>query len=108
MTDNNMIDAFYGKTMLFPFSDGAMAGKTFELIFYQVGGVDLNSVEGATKSKPTHDTQSAAVKVAGGIFCGLLSGSLRIYAYRCPEPARKEYNLLCFKQQRVVSTKRHF
>jgi phenolic acid decarboxylase len=68
MTDERNIDSLYGKTLRLTFTDGAMAGKTYDHVFHKDGTVVFSAVDGATQGKPTSEKDSAAVKVADGIF----------------------------------------
>ena len=68
MTEKQKIDSLYGKTLRFTFTDGAMAGATYDHVFHQNGTVDFSAFDGATNGEPTHEKNSAAVKVADGVF----------------------------------------
>ena len=68
MTDERKLDSLYGKTLRFTFMDGAMAGVTYDHVFHQDGTVDFSVFDGVANGKPTHEKDSAAVKVADGIF----------------------------------------
>lgn len=68
MTNERKIDSLYGKTIRWTFTDGSVAGMTFEHTFYKNGTVRWRSIEETAKGKPTREKQSTAVKVADGIF----------------------------------------
>jgi phenolic acid decarboxylase len=68
MTQQSRIDSLYGKTLRWTFTDGPMAGATYDHTFHKDGTVDFRSVEGSKQGKPTHEKNAAAVKVADDVF----------------------------------------
>jgi phenolic acid decarboxylase len=68
MTMNQKIESLYDKTIRWTFTDGPMAGATYEHTFHKDGTVDFSSIDGSQKGKPTREKRAAAVKVADGVF----------------------------------------
>jgi hypothetical protein len=68
MTKKTEIDSLYGKTLRWTFTDGPMAGATYDHTFHKDGSVEFASVEGAEAGKPTRQKNAAAVKVADDVF----------------------------------------
>jgi hypothetical protein len=68
MTQQSKINTLYGKTLRWTFTDGPMAGATYDHTFHKNGTVDFRSVEESKPGKPTHEKNAAAVKVADDIF----------------------------------------
>jgi len=64
MAAKKKVESLYGKTIRWTFADGPTAGMTFEHVFHQDGTVDWKSLKG----EPTREKQSAATKVADGVF----------------------------------------
>ena len=68
MTTHAKIESLYGKPIQWTFTDGPMAGATYEHRFYQNGTVDFRAREGSEKGDWTHEKHAAAVKVADDVF----------------------------------------
>jgi phenolic acid decarboxylase len=68
MTPQRKFDSLYGKTLRWTFTDGPVAGKTFEHIFNEDGTVVFRSVDGNEKGKSTRPKDSAVVKVTNDVF----------------------------------------
>ncbi len=60
------IDSLYGQTIRWTFTDGPMAGATYEHTFHKNGTVDFKSAEEGGKA--TREKHAAVVKVADDIF----------------------------------------
>jgi Low affinity iron permease/MoaF N-terminal domain len=68
MTKHTKLDTLYGKTLRWTFTDGPMAGATYEHTFHQNGTVSFRAVEGSEHGEPTREKNAAAVKVADDMF----------------------------------------
>lgn len=65
MPDERKIDSLNGKTIRWTFTDGPVAGTTFEHTFCEDGTVVWRGIEGSAKGR---SVRSATVKVADEIF----------------------------------------
>ena len=68
MTPQRKFDSLYGKTLRWTFTDGPVAGKTFEHIFNEDGTVVFRSVDGNEKGKSTRAKDSVVVKITNDVF----------------------------------------
>ena len=68
MTKHAKLDSLYGKTLQWTFTDGPMAGSTYQHTFHKNGSVDFRAVEGSRAGEPTHEKHAAAVKVTDDVF----------------------------------------
>jgi phenolic acid decarboxylase len=68
MTPQGKVDSLYGKTLRWTFTDGPVAGKTFEHTFNEDGTVVFRSVDGNEKGKTTRAKDSAVVKFTNDVF----------------------------------------
>lgn len=60
-------DPIRGKTLRWTFTDGPMAGKTFEHSFEENGSVTFRSIAGAAEGKPTEVKKYEAAKVSAQV-----------------------------------------
>ena len=68
MTPPRKVDSLYGKTLRWTFTDGPVAGKTFEHTFNEDGTVVFRGVDENEKGKSTRVKDSAVVKITNEVF----------------------------------------
>jgi phenolic acid decarboxylase len=68
MTPQRKFDSLYGQTLRWTFTDGPVAGKTFEHTFNKDGTVVFRGVDGNEKGKSTPAKDSAVVKITNDVF----------------------------------------
>jgi len=68
MTPQRKFDSLCGKTLRWTFTDGPVAGKTFEHTFNEDGTVVFRGVDGNEKGKPMLAKDSAVVKITNEVF----------------------------------------
>jgi hypothetical protein len=62
------VDSLLGRTVRWTFSDGPVAGKTYEHTFHPDGSVIYRSVDGAMEGKPTRERVCATEKISADVF----------------------------------------
>lgn len=68
MAKHSKLDSLYGKTLQWTFTDGPMAGATYQHTFHKNGTVDFRPVDGGSGGEPTREKHAAAVKVSDDMF----------------------------------------
>jgi len=67
-TRGSPIDSLLGKTVRWTFTDGPVAGKTYEHTFNPDGSVVYRSVDGGTEGKATRERLCATEKITDHVF----------------------------------------
>ena len=76
MRDPGSADPIVGRKIRFTWTDGPTQGETHEHVFNADGSVDYHKVTNApAKSRPTHENQYGAVKVADDVYIVSYLGS---------------------------------
>src|SRR4051794_39867940 len=68
MAKHSNLATLYGKTLHWTFTNGPMAGATYQHTFHKNGTVDFRPVDGSAGAEPTREKHAAAVKVADDVF----------------------------------------
>lgn len=68
MANEQTIDSLSGRTLLLTFSDGPMAGVSFEYAFHADGSLTWAKMDGLKRGRAMHETNCNVLKAGADVF----------------------------------------